>query len=341
MKSNVKLTLDEFKEIARDRGGKCLSNEYINVDTKLQWECKEGHMWWAKASHIKYRNQWCPACANNKKIGRTGWNKGLRRFNFDKKKLEELYFDKEYTIKDIAKLYNCSSTTVATAFKEHCIKNKSLSEIKTKYIIEKDTLQKYCDDDMSLREISQKFNCSEGVISNNIKKYGIIRDTSSDSYRKRRYKERIVIESELLWSLYWGNQYTIRQIANICKCYDSTIMNKFKKHNIPTLSISESLILHESHRGSKNWSWDGGKAVLNEGMRKSREYKQWRLLVKKRDNWACQICGETKENDIEIHAHHIKSFADYPELMFDVDNGICLCGSCHMWIHHLNPLDFQ
>jgi len=57
-----RLGIDEMREIARNRGGKCLSDKYINNKTKLLWQCKEGHRWLAAPSKIK-SGQWCPTCA--------------------------------------------------------------------------------------------------------------------------------------------------------------------------------------------------------------------------------------------------------------------------------------
>jgi hypothetical protein len=72
-----KLTLPEMQMLARKRGGKCLSKEYMNVRTKLQWGCAEGHQWKAIPSNIKYHGQWCPVCAN------------VRRSNYRKLKVKK------------------------------------------------------------------------------------------------------------------------------------------------------------------------------------------------------------------------------------------------------------
>jgi len=58
-----KLTLDEMQKIAESKGGKCLSNQYVNARTKLEWECKDGHRWYAIPDAVK-RLSWCPVCGN-------------------------------------------------------------------------------------------------------------------------------------------------------------------------------------------------------------------------------------------------------------------------------------
>jgi hypothetical protein len=66
---NKKLDLEKIRKLAINKGGRCLSRKYINSKTKLLWECKEGHQWYASVFSIKTRNSWCPVCnriINNK-----------------------------------------------------------------------------------------------------------------------------------------------------------------------------------------------------------------------------------------------------------------------------------
>ena len=56
-----KLTIEEMQQIAKERGGECLSKKYINAHTKLKWQCNNGHSWDNTPFHIK-QGQWCPYC---------------------------------------------------------------------------------------------------------------------------------------------------------------------------------------------------------------------------------------------------------------------------------------
>jgi hypothetical protein len=54
-------TIGEMHEIARARGGRCLSDAYVNVTTKLEWECARGHTW-STSPMVVLAGCWCPAC---------------------------------------------------------------------------------------------------------------------------------------------------------------------------------------------------------------------------------------------------------------------------------------
>jgi hypothetical protein len=55
--------------------------------------------------------------------------------------------------------------------------------------------------------------------------------------------------------------------------------------------------------------------------------KQWKYAVYKRDNFICRINNQDCSGRIE--AHHILSWNDYPELRFNINNGITLCHAHH------------
>lgn len=80
-------------------------------------------------------------------------------------------------------------------------------------------------------------------------------------------------------------------------------------------------------RGENNNNWKGGVTPINEKIRKSTEYKLWRMAVFQRDNFTCVWCGGESHGDIQ--ADHIKPFAYFPELRFAIDNGRTLCRKCH------------
>jgi len=57
-----KLTLEQMQILAKSKDGFCISNEYKNIDSKLEWRCKEGHIWKASPYSIK-NGTWCPFCS--------------------------------------------------------------------------------------------------------------------------------------------------------------------------------------------------------------------------------------------------------------------------------------
>jgi hypothetical protein len=54
-----KLGIAHCIKFAESLAGKCLSLTYINSDTDMLWECKDGHQWIATYRHVQY-NSWCP-----------------------------------------------------------------------------------------------------------------------------------------------------------------------------------------------------------------------------------------------------------------------------------------
>ena len=63
----ARLSLNAMAVIAASRGGRCLSTEYVNVDTALSWNCEAGHQWAATPASIK-SGSWCPVCVHNQRL---------------------------------------------------------------------------------------------------------------------------------------------------------------------------------------------------------------------------------------------------------------------------------
>lgn len=91
--------------------------------------------------------------------------------------------------------------------------------------------------------------------------------------------------------------------------------------------------LSEMWKGDKSPFWRGGVSTQTKTDKSSFEYNQWRLAVLKRDNYTCVWCGDRNHKGrgsrIVLNVDHIKPYALFPELRFDVDNGRVLCIDCH------------
>lgn len=79
-------------------------------------------------------------------------------------------------------------------------------------------------------------------------------------------------------------------------------------------------------RGENHHNWKGGKSGERRKEMGRIEYVEWRRQIFRRDDYTCQNC---KKRGVELHADHIKPWATYPELRYDINNGRALCVPCH------------
>jgi hypothetical protein len=110
-----------------------------------------------------------------------------------------------------------------------------------------------------------------------------------------------------------GKKRTPEQLATLSKAHVGISM-PFKGKKMPYRS------------GKNHWNWRGGNSKGYKTGYYSFEYKEWRKAVFERDEYTCKECGVS---GVYVTAHHIKSFAQYPELRFDLKNGVTLCEECH------------
>ena len=106
-----------------------------------------------------------------------------------------------------------------------------------------------------------------------------------------------------------------------------------KKHSLETLKkMSEAQKGEKSHMfgkfGERHHLWIKDRSKLAKRQeRNDTAYIEWRQQVWLRDNNKCKIANPDCAGRIE--AHHILGWTDYPELRYQLNNGITLCHAHH------------
>ncbi len=83
--------------------------------------------------------------------------------------------------------------------------------------------------------------------------------------------------------------------------------------------------------GELGANWKGGITPIHRALRLSAKYLRWRKDVFERDDYTCQECGmrSGKNKTVYLNADHIKPFAIFTELRYEISNGRTLCYPCH------------
>jgi predicted DNA-binding protein YlxM (UPF0122 family) len=185
---------------------------------------------------------------------------------------------------------------------------------------EKEIYDLYFVKKQSMNKIADKFNTSHSTIRKIFKK---------NKWKIRNSKEaskindqKIHLPKKELKKLYKNN--SVGNIAKILNCSDTTVFGYLKEYNIPTRTTSETLRLLKSMSGDKNPNWHGG---LYSSKYPDEFNKQLKEKIRERDNFCCQICGTTREENRnrKLSIHHI----DYNKDNCNEENLISLCPVCH------------
>ena len=81
--------------------------------------------------------------------------------------------------------------------------------------------------------------------------------------------------------------------------------------------------------GEKHYKWIKDRTLLKDDTheRGGQLHGEWSKQVKIRDGWKCKISN--KDCNGAIVAHHILGWSSYPELRYELNNGITLCQAHH------------
>ena len=137
----------------------------------------------------------------------------------------------------------------------------------------------------------------------------------TDEHRKNIGLGRTGIPSGMLGKKHKAKTRKLMSLRHKGKQYSLGVIRSKETRD----KISIGLKKRYDEKGRKNY-----KRYIH--LTATKEYKEWRTSVFERDNYTCKCCNE---RGVYIEADHIKSWAYYPELRFEVSNGQTLCRPCH------------
>lgn len=165
-----------------------------------------------------------------------------------------------------------------------------------------------------------------------------LRETKTPPGRPAAFKQRPCSRcSQLMKPSYIGNLCEACR-TNVCEwCGKSFIRRRGNRPNRFCVRSCQAE-WQKTLTGELAGNWRGGIHKANQVKRaneRKKLTKDWREAVLARDNYTCQRCGfvGSRGRMSRIHAHHIKPFKKFPALRCDVNNGITLCGPCHVDAH--------
>lgn len=153
------------------------------------------------------------------------------------------------------------------------------------------------------------------------------------------HRKNIGLASKKMWknSEYRKRMSELKKDIPLSEIHRQNISNALKgkmPKNINQIAGYNKGKKRPEFSGDKHWNWKGGISPINQKIRGSLEYSLWEHSVFAKDCYYCQKCKEIM-TPYKLVAHHIKNFAQYPELRFAIDNGITFCRECHKEFHHL------
>lgn len=87
----------------------------------------------------------------------------------------------------------------------------------------------------------------------------------------------------------------------------------------------------KQHKGELSPHWNPNKTEdERKNARNNPENAEWSKQVKIIYGFTCQVC---RKKSGTMNSHHLMSYQYHPELRLDLDNGVCLCRSCHLNFH--------
>jgi transposase len=214
-------------------------------------------------------------------------------------------------------------------------------------------VQLYVTELMSCSQIAKIIPCDSESVRLALHRFSIpVRKSGGNSFARG---ERYGITKEILEQEYTHNGKTQQEIANMLGCGTTVIYNAMKTYGIEPrprplhLKGRKQTLEHRTKNaqahigvtaGDKNPKWKGGVSTDHTAIRRRSEHLNWRSWILRIKGDFCEQCGKDLnarcsccDHKPDKHVHHIKDFANHPELRSDPNNGLVLCESCHRKMH--------
>lgn len=256
----------------------------------------------------------------------------MKKLEFYKNKnwLHKRYVEERLSLREIAEICSVDNKTILYWMRKLKIKSRTPSESK---------LGKYHSEETKIK------------MSKNNARFWLGKKRSEEFKRKQSEIHKGLYIGEK--SCMWGKHLSEEIKKKISKSLKGNIpWNKGKEYseetkrairearNRPEVKIKMSkLMMGENNpgygkTGKSSPSWKGENCItpLHRRIRESKRYKRWRKIVFERDDYICQN-PECQKISGQLQAHHIFAFAKYPELRFDINNGLTSCINCHKEVY--------
>lgn len=159
------------------------------------------------------------------------------------------------------------------------------------------------------------------------------------------------LSKENLYEMYYIKHMTSEEIAKIYNTTGNTVISLLKQYGYKVPTRSELLDIYYNQKGGYDKvritqstmesriksscrqrgitieEFDGFSTTEQHMARNNTYYKEWIRKVFERDDYTCQCCGKRGGN---LNAHHLYNFSEYPNLRYDISNGITFCRECHL-----------
>lgn len=191
-------------------------------------------------------------------------------------------------------------------------------------------------------QIARELGCHRSHVESRAKFYGItyikpwVRATPPKTeikYPKLQDKDWLISELETKSKLQIAEEVgcTYSAVTYMVAKYGILVGRSGNRRQSLTRGKNVSLGIQKAYPGGRvgnlSSNWRGGITKENHLLRSQKRTKNWSKEVLKRDDYTCHACGIRGGY---LEADHIKSWAKYPLLRWDIPNGRTLCRPCHV-----------